>query len=71
MLHRYVVRTPDGYLYSFGGDASLTDDPEQAQRFGSTDEARITAEQLGYYDDKFEVIPLDLLRQALREGKRK
>lgn len=63
MHHRYVVKTPDGYLYRFANDASLTDDPEQAQRFASTEEARTTAEGLGYYDDKFEIVPLDLLRE--------
>lgn len=62
-MHTYIVKTPDGYLYPFAGDASLTDDPEQAQQFKSTEEARVTAEGLGYYDDNFEIIPLDLLRQ--------
>ena len=66
MHHRYVVKTPDGYLYPFAGDASLTDDPEQAQQFASTEEARTTAENLGYYDDKFQIIPLDLLRREQR-----
>jgi hypothetical protein len=63
MHHHYVVRTADGYLYRFADDASLTDDPEQAQRFASIEEARTTAEGLGYYDDKFEIVPLDLLRE--------
>lgn len=67
-MHVYAVKTEDGYLYPFADDASLTDDPEQAQRFSSTEEARATAEHLGYYDDNFEIIPLDLLRQRALPG---
>ncbi|MDB5798866.1 MAG: hypothetical protein JWP36_2768 [Paucimonas sp.] len=66
-MHKYVVKTPDGYLYPFAGDASLTDDPEQAQQFASTDEARTTAEQFGYIDDHFEIIPVDLLRRHIAQ----
>lgn len=63
-MHAYIVRTPEGYLYPFAGDVSLTDDPDQAGHFLSTDEAREIAEMRGYYDGKF-----DVLRVEVDEGR--
>lgn len=60
MDHAYIVKTPDGYLYPFAGDVSLTDDESQAGRFASTDEARKTAEERGYYDGRFEIMRIEL-----------
>jgi hypothetical protein len=60
MNHAYIIKTSDGYLYPFAGDVSLTDDESQAGRFDSTDEARKTAEERGYYDGRFEIIRIDL-----------
>jgi hypothetical protein len=60
MMHAYIVKTHDGYLYPFAGDVSLTDDMTQAGQYASTDEARETAESLGYYDDKFEIVRIEL-----------
>jgi len=59
-MHEYIIKTPDGYLYPFADDLSLTDDENQAGRFSSVDEARDTAESRGYYDGGFEIIPVDL-----------
>ncbi|MFC7518281.1 hypothetical protein ACFQUU_25020 [Herbaspirillum sp. GCM10030257] len=59
-MHEYIIKTPDGYLYPFAGDLSLTDDETQAGRFSSVEEARETAESRGYYDGGFEIIPIDL-----------
>lgn len=70
MQHRYVVKTPDGFLYRFANDASLTDDPEQAQQFSSIEEARTTAEGLGYYDDKFDILTLEQMRERRDAGPR-
>jgi hypothetical protein len=58
-MHEYIVKTRDGYLYPFAGDASLTDDLNQAGRFPSVEVARDTAEKLGYYDGGFEIIAIE------------
>lgn len=59
-MHAYIVKTPDGYLYPFAGDLSLTDDVSQAGCFSSVDEARETAEGRGYYDDRFEILRIEV-----------
>ncbi|WP_019140456.1 hypothetical protein [Noviherbaspirillum massiliense] len=59
-MHAYIVKTPDGFVYPFAGDASLTDNEKQAWHFLSTDEARDTAEKLGYYDDRFEILAVEV-----------
>jgi hypothetical protein len=52
----YIVKTPDGYLYPFAGDVSLTDDAAQAGHFLSAGEARELAESRGYYDGGFNIL---------------
>ncbi len=64
-MHAYIVRTPEGYLYPFAGDVSLTDDPSLAGHFMSTDEARETAELRGYYDGNFDVLRVEVDEQRL------
>jgi hypothetical protein len=64
-MHAYIVKTPDGYLYPFAGDLSLTDDETQAGHFMSTDEARETAEVRGYYDGGFEILRVDVDERRL------
>ena len=59
-MHVYIVKTSDGYLYPFADDVSLTDLEEQAGRYRSTDEARETAERLGYKEGTFQVIAVDV-----------
>lgn len=59
-MHAYIIKTPDGYLYPFADDLSLTDDASQAGRFPSVEEARATAEERGYYDGGFEIVRVDL-----------
>lgn len=59
-MHAYIVRTPEGYLYPFAGDVSLTDDPSQAGHFLSTDEAREVAALGGYYDGNFDVLRVEV-----------
>jgi len=59
-MHAYIIKTPDGYLYPFADDLSLTDDVSQAGRFRSVEEARATAEERGYYDGGFEIVRVDL-----------
>lgn len=59
-MHAYIIKTPDGYLYPFADDLSLTDDASQAGRFRSVEEARTTAEERGYYDGGFEIVRVDL-----------
>jgi hypothetical protein len=59
-MHAYIVKTSDGYLYPFAGDVSLTDDKEQAGHYLSTDEARQTAEERGYYDGGFEIVRVEI-----------
>lgn len=67
-MHAYIVKTPDGYVYPFAGDASLTDDTELAWHFLSTDEARDTVEQLGYYDGGFEILTVEVDEDRLNRG---
>lgn len=59
-MHTYIVKTPDGYLYPFADDVSLTDDMSQAGHYASAEEAREIAETRGYYDGRFEIIRVDL-----------
>lgn len=59
-MHVYIVKTRDGYLYPFADDMSLTDDEQQAGWFSSADEARATAERMGYIDDRFQVLARDV-----------
>jgi hypothetical protein len=64
-MHAYIVRTRDGYLYPFAGDASLTDDPDQAGHFLSTEEACRIASERGYYDGQFDVLRVEVGEQRL------
>ena len=64
-MHVYIVKTPDGYLYPFADDVSLTDDPSQAGHYMSTDEAREMAESRGYYDGGFDIIRVEVDRAQL------
>lgn len=59
-MHAYIIKASDGYLYPFAGDLSLTDDLSQAGHFSRVDEARDIAERRGYYDDRFEIIAVDV-----------
>jgi hypothetical protein len=59
-MHAYIVKTPDGYLYPFAGDLSLTDDQSLAGCFASVEEARTTAEERGYYDDHFQILRIEV-----------
>lgn len=59
-MHAYIVRTPDGYLYPFADDVSLTDDQTQAGHFLSTEEACEVAESRGYYDGRFNVLRVEV-----------
>lgn len=56
IMYAYIVKTPDGYLYPFADDVSLTDDQSQAGLYQSAKEAREVAESRGYYDGGFDVI---------------
>lgn len=59
-MHVYIVKTEDGYLYPFAGDASLTDREDQAGRWASAGEASDTAVRLGYKEGSFRVIAIDV-----------
>jgi hypothetical protein len=59
-MHAYIVKTQEGYLYPFAGDVSLTDDPDQAGHFLSTDEACEIAAARGYYDGHFNVLRVEI-----------
>jgi hypothetical protein len=65
MMHAYIIKTADGYLYPFADDVSLTDDPSQAGHYLSTEEARETAESRGYYDGGFDIIRVEVDRSKL------
>lgn len=65
MMHAYIVKTRDGYLYPFAGDVSLTDDESQAGHFLSTREAREIAESRGYYDGGFDIIRVEIDQSKL------
>lgn len=66
-MHDYIIKTPDGYLYPFAGDLSLTGDLSQAGRFRSVEEARATAEERGYYDGGFEIVRVDLENERVNK----
>lgn len=66
-MHAYIIKTPDGYLYPFAGDVSLTDDPAQAGYYHSTDEARLVAEGRGYYDGGYEILRVEVDERKLKE----
>lgn len=59
-MHAYIVKTPDGYLYPFADDVSLTDDQSLAWHFLSTHEAREVAESRGYYDGGFNILRVEV-----------
>lgn len=68
-MHVYIVKTPDGYLYPFAGDVSLTDVEAQAGHFLSISEAREFAGTRGYYDGGFEVLAVEVDEARLnRQG---
>jgi hypothetical protein len=67
-MHVYIVKTRDGYLYPFAGDMSLTDEEEQAGWFGSADEARASAERMGYIDDRFQILSREVDAAARPPG---
>ena len=64
-MHAYVVKTPDGYLYPFADDVSLTDDQTLAWHFLSTQEAREVAESRGYYDGGFNILRVEVEQDKL------
>lgn len=66
-MHAYIVKTPDGYLYPFADDLSLTDDESQAGWFRTAEEARRTAEERGYYDDHFEIRRIEIDPERMRK----
>jgi hypothetical protein len=59
-MHAYIVKTPDGYLYPFGQDVSLTDDKASACHFFSTSEANEAAQKLGYVEGGYEVHRIEI-----------
>jgi len=64
-MHAYIVKTPDGYLYPFADDVSLTDDQSLAWHFKSTQEAREVAESRGYYDGGFNILRVEIEQDKL------
>ncbi|HYD95553.1 MAG TPA: hypothetical protein VEC01_09540 [Noviherbaspirillum sp.] len=64
-MRAYIVKTPDGYLYPFAGDVSLTDDQALAGHFLSIEEAREIAESRGYYNGGFNIIRVDVEQDQL------
>lgn len=64
-MHAYIVKTPDGYLYPFADDVSLTDDQTLAWHFLSTKEAREVAESRGYYDGGFNILRVEVEQDKL------
>lgn len=64
-MYAYIVKTPDGYLYPFADDVSLTDDQSLAGHFLSTREAREIAESRGYYDGGFDIIRIEIDQSKL------
>lgn len=67
-MHAYIVRTREGYLYPFGDDVSLTDDPALAGHFLSTDEACEIASLRGYYDGEFDVLRVEIDEERLNHN---
>lgn len=59
-MRAYIVKTGDGYLYPYEGDVSFTEDEAHAGRFLNTEEARDTAQGLGYTEGNYQVIPIDV-----------
>lgn len=66
-MYAYIVKTPDGYLYPFADDVSLTDDQAQAGHYRSAQEAREVAESRGYYDGGFDVIRVEIDQSKLNQ----
>lgn len=64
-MHAYIVKTPDGYLFPFADDVSLTDDQALAWHFLSTHEAREVAESRGYYDGGFNILRVEVEQDKL------
>lgn len=58
-MSAFIVKTDDNYLYPTNdGDVSWTEKESEAGRFGGIEVAHGTAEELGYGQGSYEVIPV-------------
>lgn len=59
-MRMYVVRTDQGYLYSYQGAVSFTDIESHAGLFMQAEEAHVIAQVFGYTEDRYSVVAVEV-----------